>query len=900
MVLLSVSFTLSAAEKRSITIEDALKFRSLRSPSISNDGKWVAYSEELDRGDGRAVISSTERDTSITVERGSRPLFSEDGKWAAMALLPKALELENLEKGKEKPKNGMVIANLIKITTTTIENVESFTFSNDSKWLAYKISPEKKGDEKKIIGQDLALRHLESGSELIFQYVTEYAFDSTSAWFAYIVAEPRGERNGVYAIDMKSGNMLPIKITGKANANYSSLNWTHHRYLLGFVSSEKLRNDEPDDCQLKIWAAKLHEMIHAVDSANTPKGYFIPFKNELKWSIDGSNLYFGLKPLKDSSTKEEKIKYVDSNFYSTDLILKKTEGDVWHWKDGRIKSNEKNWYSKNKDNTFLAYYNPETNRLVQLADDSLPEVEYPLNSQFTVGINPKPYLSEIQWDDDYYDLYAVNLASGERKLIMKKLSSSYYLSPAGNFIVYYYKKGWRLYDCRLDTTYFASRGIDYPLYDEDWDMPSEPQPYGFGGWLENDAAFLIYDRYDIWKINTHNGFNCLSLTAGDGRISQVNYRIKNIDPDKKYYKKGDNIYISGFHEKTKESDLATIGVEILGSETLLHDKKKFNLIGKAKNANMFLYSRQAYNEYPDVWVADSTFRKPRKISNLNSQVEEYFWGDTEVFDYTSLKGDTLQGFVIKPENFDPKKKYPVIVCFYERYSDAALNFFTPKASHWPIFPMYSADGYLILFPDIKYEAGSPGASAYNCIIPAVRKLAAMGMADTNAVGLWGHSWSGYQTAFLITQTNFFKAAVAGATVGNMTSAYSGIRTESGRARQMQYEKFQSRIGGTLWDSLSSYIRNSPVFFANKANTPLLLMAGDEDQMVPWQQSIEIFLAWKRLNKNCIFLQYHGEPHWPMKLPNRIDYAMKMKEFYDTYLLHKPAPDWIEKGVELKK
>jgi dipeptidyl aminopeptidase/acylaminoacyl peptidase len=221
-------------------------------------------------------------------------------------------------------------------------------------------------------------------------------------------------------------------------------------------------------------------------------------------------------------------------------------------------------------------------------------------------------------------------------------------------------------------------------------------------------------------------------------------------------------------------------------------------------------------------------------------------------------------------------------------------------NHRPNFPFYASSGYAIFLPDIKYEVGRPGYSAVKCLKSGVQKIIEMGAADPDAIGLHGHSWSGYQAAFVVTQIDIFACAIAGAPVSNMTSAYSGIRWGTGLARQWQYEKQQSRIGGTLWNSFQKYFDNSPVFFADKTNTPLLIQHGDEDEAVPWYQSIELYLAMRRLNKDCIFLQYRGEPHHLKKYANKLDYSIKMKEYFDHYLKGEPAADWIKDGVVYKE
>jgi dipeptidyl aminopeptidase/acylaminoacyl peptidase len=256
----------------------------------------------------------------------------------------------------------------------------------------------------------------------------------------------------------------------------------------------------------------------------------------------------------------------------------------------------------------------------------------------------------------------------------------------------------------------------------------------------------------------------------------------------------------------------------------------------------------------------------------------------------------MQGVLIKPGNYKPGERYPVLVYYYRFMSDRLYSFNQVKINHRPCFPFYAGNGYAVFLPDIRFDIGDPGYAATKCLVPGVQKLIDMGIADPDGIALHGHSWSGYQTAFVITQTNIFACAIAGAPVSNMTSAYSGIRLESGLARQMQYEQGQSRIGGSLWEYPERYIRNSPVFFADMIHTPLLIQFGDVDGAVPWQQGIELYLAMRRLEKDCVFLQYRGEPHHLGKYPNKLDYTLKFKEYLDHYCKGEPAPDWLSTGI----
>ena len=281
---------------------------------------------------------------------------------------------------------------------------------------------------------------------------------------------------------------------------------------------------------------------------------------------------------------------------------------------------------------------------------------------------------------------------------------------------------------------------------------------------------------------------------------------------------------------------------------------------------------------------------------MNPQVEDFAWGTAELVEWRSDDGIPLQGVLIKPGNYQPGKRYPVLVYFYRFMSQRLYDFNQVVINHRPCFPYYASNGYAIFLPDIRFEVGRPGLSSVKCLVPGVQKLIDMGIADPDAIALHGHSWSGYQTAFVVTQTNIFKCAIAGAPVSNMTSAYGGIRWGTGLARQFQYEQSQSRIGGSLWEYPERYLANSPLFFADRIETPILIMHGDKDDAVPWYQSIEFYLAMRRLGKYCVFLEYRDEPHHPKKYANKLDYTIRMKQFLDHYLKEAPAPDWMTKGV----
>jgi dipeptidyl aminopeptidase/acylaminoacyl peptidase len=909
LVMLTLFNNSLIAGKKAFTVEDAMKFKSIKTPVISDDGRWVAWSTQPDRGDPEAFVRLSEEfenDKTYNIPCGTKPLFTNDAQWLGVTVITKEIDELKAEKDK-KPKNSLTLLNLTNGEKTNFENVSKYQFSEDSKWVVYVTAKDnKKSDNKnfKISGNDIVLRHLQTGSELPIQDVTEFIFDSLANYFVYVVSEPNGKRNGLYYIKLQGLFNFPQKIAKASKAHYSTLKWSDEKGMLAFISAKEDSEGEADSCSLMLWDSKQKSLKTLIDLKDTTAkrpadGWIIPFKNELNWTKDGERLFFGLKPANDTAEKEVKAKYNDSNFYNIDTILKETELDVWHWNDPRIKSNQKIWWKSNKDNVFLSVFQIDAGSWTQLADTSLPNILFTENPNVTIGYNDIPYLKEITWSGNFKDLYAVELNTGKRRLVVEKLTEDAILSPNGNYIAYFKDKDWFSYNCKTDSTANLTKSIvKIPFYDIDYDQPSDAPSYGFAGWIEGDKALLIYDKYDIWKFfSSEEGY--INMTAADGRINNIRYRILNLDPDKKYFSNRDDIIVSGFNDITKTQGVSRISLNILGPERIKYEENKISVIAKAKSKLKFLFFKQKYDMFPDVWVSDSTFSFQLQVSDVHPELKDYNFGKTELVSWVNSKGDSLRGWVIKPETMEQGKKYPMLVYFYDKMSDLYNSFFTPKMNHRPCYPIYTGKNYVIFHPDIKYQPGNPGFDATDCILTGVRNILKQDYVDSNAIGIQGHSWGGYQTAFIITQTNLFKAASAGAPVGNMTSAYSGLRYGTGLARQFQYEKEQSRIGGTLWDSLSNYIRNSMVFNADKIKTPFLIMFGDEDPAVPWQQGIEIYLTMRRLNKQCVFLEYRGEPHWPEKYPDRLDYAIKMMEFYDHYLLGKPAPDWLTKGIEYR-
>jgi dipeptidyl aminopeptidase/acylaminoacyl peptidase len=621
------------------------------------------------------------------------------------------------------------------------------------------------------------------------------------------------------------------------------------------------------------------------NSVEIPKNWTLQKNSKLYFSKKGNRLFFttNLRPEQepdDTLLDEEKVKV-----------------DIWHWDDPRIQPEQNKNLNKDKARTFLAVYNIKDKRIFQLADSTLPAVRTLQhgNSPIALGVSNLKYRKETNWNMPYKrDIYVVNLDNGERELLLEGYRGYASLSAAGNYIICYEPNDSCWYSINLTTKKKINLTADLEInfFDEEHDMPMLPDPYGVAGWTNDDKYVLIYDAFDIWKIKP-DGSEKTNLT--NGRVDSVKYRYHRMDYERYFVE--DTLMLTVFDNKTKDGGYSTYTFETKELKNLVKSSHYYSWLYKSKYANKILWSTESFNEYPELKFSNIDFSDTKTLTSLGNQINQYYWGNAKLVSWKSLTGEQLEGLLYKPENFDSEKKYPMIVYFYETYSNSLHRFYKPKPSRSVInFPLYTSNDYIIFIPDIHYTTGQPGQDAYNAIISGTDFMISKGYIDPDKIGIQGQSWGGYQVAYLVTQTDKYAAGMAGAPVSNMTSAYGGIRWGSGMSRMFQYEKTQSRLGVTLWEDRETYIKNSPVFFADKVTTPLLIMHNDNDGAVPWYQGIEYYMALRRLEKKVWMLTYNNEEHNLRDRPNCIDLSLRMMQFFDHYLKDYPAPYWMNYGI----
>ena len=623
-------------------------------------------------------------------------------------------------------------------------------------------------------------------------------------------------------------------------------------------------------------------------SMGIPQNWSVSENYSPSFSKDGASLFFGTAPppvVQDTTLLPEEIVSVE----------------VWGGEDDYIYPQQNKQLENERKRSYLATIDLNQKQVMQLGDREVPQIEIGNegNAGVALGETNVPYRKMTTWDPSAYtDFYLFDLKRKMRKTVATKIKGNASLSPQANYVYWFSlpDTAWFAYSVATEKISKLNEQTKVKFANEENDSPDYPGAYGAAGWTADDQLFLSYDRYDLWAFDPQNQKAPVNLTQ-IGRQNKTVFRYVKLDAEERFIDSKKEILLSAFNEVTKASGYYRLTLADGKLTKLVMENYRFSGTVKAKNTSQLLFTRESFREFPDLWTTDLNFTSVKKISEANPQMKNYFWGSVEAVHWTSLDNIPLDGLLYKPEGFDPKKKYPMIVYFYERESDNLHAHIRPEPLRSSINrAVYTSNGYVVFVPDIIYKIGFPGESAHNCIMPGVTALIDKGFVDEKNIGVQGHSWGGYQAAYLVTRTDLFKAAEIGAPVANMISAYGGIRWETGISRMFQYEHSQSRIGGTLWEKPMHFIENSPIFFADKIKTPLLLLHNDADGAVPWYQGIEMYMAMRRLNKPVWMLNYNGEPHWPVKRENRIDFQTRMMQFFNFYLKGAAEPDWMKKGV----
>lgn len=905
---------------------------------LTENGTWAAYSVNPQEGDGALILRHVKNGKEIVVNRGYKPKFTADAKWAVALVKPLHEQTRKAKIDKKKdfdlPQDSLAIVNLVSGKVEMIPNVSSYKMGKDGgEWLAWLscdttyIKPAALKDKKS--GQPLIVRHLPTGNSKVLSWVKDYEFSRTGNRLAAYTKPHKSDSTAVdrmvvlslpdtteytllkeqkfYGLPAfsRAGDRMAFTAstdsnetgTRKSKLYLTEFNGTpvaEEQYVLETVNKGTM----PTIMQPRIDDESKRDSIMAVMrkkvAAMAGDSLFVNQYSKPVFSYNGDRLMIGV------------ARYVAPDD-TTIVDFEQPQLDIWRWDAPFTPPIEKKSLTKTREHTYPIAINLNTGKEVLVTSSDLEEVVAPWrwDGQWALVRDAEPAVISRQWDYSApEDLYIVNLTTGERRKVGSAPQDNSMISPEGKYVYWYNDRNYYAYNIADGTTACVSEKVELPLWDEDQDIPMQREALGVMGWTAGDADLLVYDRHDIWSLDPAGKRAPINLTKGDGRSRNYRYRYVQTDPEKINFAKGDEVLLDVFDYTTKENGIAfmKIGAPVAPTVNVL-DKYKFTQVRKAKNAPVYAFNKSNFNTSPDIWIAQNgNFKSAKKVTDSNPQMKDYSWGDAQLVKWYAYDGKLTEGVLYTPEDLDPNKQYPMLVVFYETNSEELYRHYVMEPSwSWVNYPFYVSRGYVVFVPDVHYTPGIPGEGAYNSICSGVEYLLdKYSFIDKDRIGIDGQSWGGYQTAYLITRTNMFACAGSGAPVSNMTSAFGGIRWGTGDSRQAQYECGQSRIGRNLWEAPELYIANSPLFKADRVNTPLLIMHNDEDGAVPWYQGIEYFMALRRLSKPVWMLQYNGEAHNLIARKNRKDITHRLQEFFDHYLKGDPMPRWMKEGIPMTR
>ncbi|NQW05064.1 MAG: S9 family peptidase, partial [Acidobacteria bacterium] len=741
---------------------------------------------------------------------------------------------------------------------------------------------EKPAEKKKDAGSDLIVRNLTTGEDFTIADVSEFAWNKGGSWLAYAVSSTDAANDGAFARQMSDG---AVKTLHAGRGHYKSFAFDDAGAQLAFLSDQAEYEKPVAPYRLYYWKATDAAAAEVASGATKgmPAGMVV-HDSAPGFSDDGKRLLLNTAPPPPPPVDPKAKKPIAV--------------DLWNYLDPQLQPMQEVRATQERNRSYRAVFHVGDKRFVQLATPDMPIVNPGRQSDRAIGTSDLPYRQLVSWDQTYNDVYLVDMKDGQRRKILEKSPQSMSLSPGGDYLLFFDEVEAAWYSQRVSNGVRVNLTGRLPVnfYQEDHDTPDAPSSYGSAGWTDGDKSVLLYDQYDIWEIRP-DGTNARMVTGGEGRKQQLVFRYRSLDPDLQTVPTNTPVLLNAINDDTKASGYYRVTLSgTAAPEKVVMLDKAFGAVTKAERADRFVFTLSRFDEFPNLWVSDANFGGMQQVSDANPQQAEYLWGKSELIEYVNADGVTLKAILTKPDNFDPTKKYPMMVYIYEELSQGLHRYSSPNVGTSVNLTRYVSNGYVVLQPDIIYTTGYPGEDSEKCVIPAVNTVLEMGFIDEKRVGIQGHSWGGYQISHLITRTNMFAAVEAGASVVNMTSAYGGIRWGTGMSRAFQYEKTQSRIGGTPWDSPLQFIENSPLFWVEKVNTPYLTIHNDADDAVPWYQGIEFFSALRRLGKEAYFFNYNTERHGLRNRDNQKHWTVHMDEFFDHFLLGAPEPDWMKNGV----
>ncbi|MBT6199211.1 MAG: S9 family peptidase [Bacteroidetes Order II. Incertae sedis bacterium] len=905
ILVLSLAFVtqVMAQDKPILTQADYGQWERLGAYSLSENGEWVVVSITRVDEDTRLELHRTDGNSDvITLDHAKAPVFSADNRWLAFR---QSVSKEDQEKAENPIKDRLGLVDLETGRDTVLMAISRLAFRDDGKWLA--VIGAAPADS---VGGDLLV--FEPGAErrTTLGSVSEFAWQDEGTVLAYTLKSSTAYGNGVSLFSPGDGRLQALS---SGDSEYTGLTWKEESATLAAFRSVADENREGDAQDVLYWNDVLAhpDQMDVLESASQDSfgdSLGVNSFGGIQFAPNGVTVFVGtrswLKTDADASLEVETDVEADSSVVESD-DMDPADVQIWHWDDDQILRGQEYWSSRNAQRTLLTVWHVEEEQVIVLGS----EYDEPVSlvgeaKRWGIVGDKDPDHVMLRFNMGVTDWYKVDTQTGERTLLAAGLSQGPTAGPAGHYVLLFEDNGWTAVDLStMNRTRFEGRSDpdnrgdsapDFAMGILDYDTPGPSPSFRSMAWLEGDAGAYLSGRFDLWKADFATG-TLMKVTDGEAR--QVRYRPVSIDPEAPRFgpvtvQAGEDVWTSTFNLHTKDSGYAVVSED--GVDQIIEKTAQIAGLEQNMDESVFAYTIQKWDDSPDIFVG-SSLKQAKQLTNTNSFQDEWAWGHAEILQYTTDAGHDLQAVLAYPANFEPGKKYPLILYQYEKLSSGLHRYELPRERSYYNNQTWSQQGYFVLLPDIVYEAGRPGPSALDAVNHALDAAIATGHVDETAMGLIGHSWGGYQAAYLPTRTDRFAASVAGAAITDFISFPGTIHWSGGAEEFSHWERGQARMAMPPWENLEGHLESSPINFIDQLNTPVLVMHGDDDGVVDFRQGQQYYNYARRAGKPVVMLVYPGAGHSLREETQQVDYHHRILEWFGHYLKGEAAADWIVNG-----
>lgn len=903
LALVALATVAASANAQLPTLEpaDYPRWETLGSYELDPTGTWlVASVRRVDESTELRIHRVDGSGDAMVLEHATGPAFSADGRYL---LYRKGVSPEAREDAEGPVRDRLGLVDLASAADTVLMEITGATFRDDGAWIAARGVP-----VADTVGADLLVFRPGAGTPTVIGNVDAWSWQDEGSLLAATLRTASGDANGVVLFDPDAGTLRTL---ASGSERYRAPTWREgSAQLAAFRSSEpEGRDGEAQD--LLVWrdvAASPDDLRVLASQGRAELGDTLGVSEHggIRFSPDGGTVFVGVRTwaVKDSASNEEGDEAEDDEVGPADV-------QVWHWNDDVILRGQESRATFDQRRTHLTSWQVADDRLVVLGDEYDEPVQLlGTDARWGLVADTDPYHVERRFGSGRADWYRVDTRTGERHRLAEGLTRSPATGPEGRRALLFHDAGWTGVDLEtLEQVRFEGdpdpdvAGVaagpdvlpDFLTTSVDYDTPGQRPPWGAGPWMEGERQAILLGKHDLWLADLETG----SLTRlTDGSTEGVRYRALNLDPDDTFQSPkaldpDAPLWLSAFDLVDKTQGYARRAAA--GVERLVWEDARVVGLTRAPDADRYAYRMERWNDSPDVFVAGPDLSDARQVTTTNPQQSEYAWGRTELLHYTTDAGHDLQAILAYPADFREGERYPLILYQYERLSDGLHGYQVPSERRYYDYQTWSQRGYFVLMPDIVYEAGRPGPSALDAVEHALDAAIATGHVDAERMGLIGHSWGGYQAAYLPTRTHRFAASVAGAAITDFISFPGTVHWSGGLEEFGHWETGQARMARPPWEDLEGHLESSPLNFVQDLETPVLVMHGDDDGVVDFRQGLQYYNYARRAGKPVVMLMYPGAGHGLSEEKQQVDYHRRILEWFGHYLKGDPPARWITEG-----